>query len=86
MREGMVLLSGAGDVLSINESAAEIFGVRPDAYAGRPSCRSTARWRWSGWWNGRSRGESAEAELKMGERVFQLIGNPVEPENGAGAR
>jgi two-component system phosphate regulon sensor histidine kinase PhoR len=36
MREGMVLLSGAGDVLSINESAAEIFGVRPDAYAGRP--------------------------------------------------
>ncbi len=83
MREGMVLLSGAGDVLSINESAAEIFGVRPDAYAGRPILsvnRSVALERVV---ERALRGESAEAELKMGERVFQLIGNPVEPENGA---
>ena len=54
MREGMVLLSGAGDILSINESAAVIFGVDPKASssAGRSS-RSTARWRWKAWWSAR---------------------------------
>ncbi len=83
MREGMVLLNGAGDILSINESAAEIFGVDAEKYVGRPILsinRSVALTRVV---EGASRGESAVEELRMGDRYYQLIGNPVEPGGGA---
>ena len=83
MREGMVLLNGAGDILSINESAAVIFGVDAGKYVGRPILsinRSVALERVV---EGASRGESAVEELRMGDRYYQLIGNPVEPGGGA---
>ncbi len=83
MREGMVLLSGSGDVLSINESAAEIFGVSPKAYVGRPILSVNRSVALESVVERSLRGESAEAELKMGERTYQLIGNPVEPSGGA---
>ncbi len=78
-----MLLSGSGGILSINESAAEIFGVDPGKYVGQPILsinRSVALERVV---EGASRGESAEAELRMGSRYYQLIGNPVEPGDGA---
>lgn len=83
MREGMVLLSGAGDILSINESAAVIFGVDPRAYVGRPILSINRSVALESVVERASRGESAEAELKMNDRCYQLIGNPVEPGGGA---
>jgi two-component system phosphate regulon sensor histidine kinase PhoR len=83
MREGMVLLNGAGDILSINESAAVIFGVDAEKYVGRPILsinRSVALTRVA---EGASRGESTVEELRMDDRCYQLIGNPVEPGGGA---
>jgi len=83
MREGMVLLSGAGDILSINESAAVIFGVDPRAYVGRPILSINRSVALESVVERASHGESAEAELKMNDRCYQLIGNPVEPGGGA---
>jgi two-component system phosphate regulon sensor histidine kinase PhoR len=83
MREGMVFLSGAGDILSINESAAVIFGVDPKAYIGRPILSINRSVALESVVERASRSESAEAELKMGDRYYQLIGNPVDPGDGA---
>lgn len=83
MREGMVLLSGAGDILSINESAAVIFGVDPKAFIGKPILSINRSVALESVVERASRGESAQAELRMGERCYQLIGNPVDPGDGA---
>jgi two-component system phosphate regulon sensor histidine kinase PhoR len=84
MREGMVFLSGAGDILSINESAAVIFGVDPGAFIGKPILSINRSVALESVVERAARGESAEAELKMGDHIYQLIGNPLDP--GAGAR
>ncbi len=84
MREGMVFLSGSSDILSINESAAEIFGVNPKAYVGRPILSINRSVALESVVERAARGESAEAELRMGDRIYQLIGNPVEPGGGKG--
>lgn len=83
MREGMVFLSGAGDILSINESAAVIFGVDPKAFVGKPILSINRSVALESVVERASRGESAQAELRMGDRFYQLIGNPVDPGTGA---
>ncbi len=83
MREGMVLLNGSGDILSINESAAEIFGIHAKSFVGRPILSINRSVALTDVVEGAGRGESAQAELKMGEHLYQLIANPVEPGNPA---
>lgn len=75
----VVLPSAAGDILSINESAAVIFGVDPKAFVGRPILSINRSVALESVVERASRGESAEAELRMGDRHYQLIGNPVNP-------
>jgi two-component system, OmpR family, phosphate regulon sensor histidine kinase PhoR len=83
MREGMVFLSGTGDILSINESAAVIFGVDSKAFVGKPILLINRSVALQHVVDRSLRGESAEEELRMGDRNYQLIGNPVEPGGGA---
>ena len=83
MREGMVFLTGAGDILSINESAAVIFGVDPGAFIGKPILSINRSVALESVVERACRGESAQAELKMGDHTYQLIGNPVDPGTGA---
>ena len=82
MREGMVLLSGAGDILSINESASVIFAIDQKAYVGRPILSINRSVALQSVVERASKGENAQAELRIGERVYQLLGNPVDPGEG----
>ena len=83
MQEGLAVLDAKLQVLSLNRSAAALFGVDADTVRGR-SFLTLSR-------NGSlsqvlsravSAGESGSAELSLGGRCYQLIATPVRP--GAG--
>jgi two-component system phosphate regulon sensor histidine kinase PhoR len=86
MAEGLVVLAGDGVVLSVNRSAARLFGIMADAAVSR---HYTALTRDLSVYDAVKRalsGHTADAKLLRDGRVFQLLANPVRAdgmENGA---
>lgn len=81
MREGLVLFSAAGTVLSANRSACTVFGVTQDAVLGGgflTLCRNLAYMEAV---EAALRGESREAVLSLNGRSYRLAFSTV-PENG----
>jgi len=80
MNEGLILLSLQGDILSINRSAMNIFGVENSV--GRPALalnRSTA---FQEVVECALSGAKRDAQLTINNRYYQLIGSPVQSKDG----
>ena len=83
MREGLAVLDGNLQVLSLNRSAAALFGVSADEVRGRyfltlnrsePLARALTR--------AAAEGKVGSAGLTMAGRSYQLVATPVRPERG----
>lgn len=80
MNEGLILLSLQGDILSINRSAMNIFGVENSI--GKPALalnRSTAFQEVA---ECALMGAKGEAHLTINNRHYQLLGSPVQSKDG----
>lgn len=81
MNEGLILLSLKGNILSINRSAVKIFGA--ESSEGKHILtlnRSAALHKVV---EGALNGTKSEAQLKIKNKFYQLIGSPVESKDGA---
>jgi two-component system phosphate regulon sensor histidine kinase PhoR len=81
MNEGLILLSLKGNILSINRSAVKIFGA--ESSEGKHILtlnRSAALHKVV---EGALNGAKSEAQLKIKNKFYQLIGSPVESKDGA---
>ena len=83
MREGLAVLDGNLQILSLNRSAAALFGVSADEVRGRyfltlnrsePLARALTR--------AAAEGKVGSAGLTMAGRSYQLVATPVRPERG----
>lgn len=77
MREGLILLNAAGTVLSMNGSAARIFGVKAPARIGNDMLLVTRNASVREAVLAAQRGESADAILQAGGKHYQVLANPV---------
>lgn len=82
MYEGLVLLSTKGTILSINKSALKIFHTSDDNYAGKHILSLNRSTELQSVIEGAVNGEKAESQLRIENRYYQLIGNPVESAEG----
>ena len=83
MQEGLAVLDAKLQVLSLNRSAAALFGVDADTVRGRSFLTLSRDGSLSQVLSRAvSAGESGSAELSLGGRCYQLIATPVRP--GAG--
>ena len=73
MSEGLILLDNRGNVLSINRFALEALECDELKLIGRGRCRDEI---WLGFENALA-GEKSEVIYSQGERILQLISNPV---------
>ena len=77
MREGLIIIDSKGAVLTMNSSAARLFGVDAQAHIGQnlvsvsrnPSVREVVA--------AAQRGESADAVMERADRYHRLLANPV---------
>lgn len=77
MREGLLVLGGEGHVLTLNRSAARLFGIEAELARGRnllsvhrsPLLQQTTSMAYGG--------KSAECSLAIGSRHYQVLANPV---------
>lgn len=82
MREGLILLDQRSVVLSMNGSAARIFGVEAAGRAGGDMLAVTRDAAVSGAVAAAQAGESAEAVFERGGRYYQLLANPALRDGG----
>lgn len=85
MREGLVLLDAAGNVLSINGSAAHIFGVDGEKRIGSDLLTVTRDAAVAAAVGSALAGKSADAVFARAERYYQAFANPVAAESGKSA-
>lgn len=77
MREGLVLIDPRGRVLSVNRSAADIFSADPELCRSESYLSVNRSVELQNVVSSALDGISAEAQLKLDGRVYQLLGNPV---------
>ncbi len=77
MREGLILLSDKGIILSINKSAATIFDADANESAGKHILSINRSASVRSVFERTIRGESSQDLLTVNGRHFQLLGNPV---------
>lgn len=82
MREGLIVLGGDADILSINQSALAILSVRERDCLGRHVVHVNRDAAFQSAVNEGLTGHSADIVLTIGERDFRLLVSPV-PEGGA---
>ena len=77
MAEGLVVLADDGTVLSVNRSAARLFGVMPDTAVSGHYMALTRDLSVHDAVKHALSGSTAEARLERGGRIYQLLANPV---------
>lgn len=82
MREGLILLSHKGFILSINTSAAAIFDTDINRNIGRHILAMNRSVSMQNVFNKAIKGENSQALLTINGRHFQLLGNPVVTKGG----
>ena len=82
MREGLVLISGKGEILSINKSAARIFETDEETSAGNHILSLNRSIALQNVVEGAIGGSSTQAQLTIQSRYYQIMGNPVESLDG----
>lgn len=82
MREGLILLSHKGIILSMNASAASIFDTDVDKNIGGHILSVNRSVFMRNVFDGAVKGESTQAILSIHGRHFQLLGNPVVTKDG----
>ncbi len=81
MREGLILLSGSGNILSINKSAVTIFGAE-GIKTGDNILTLNRSEQLKSVCEEAGRGASTEAQLKIKDKYYQLLGSPVTSKEG----
>lgn len=82
MREGLILLSGKGHILSINTSAVAIFETDIDTSIGSHILSVNRSVTLQGVFEGAIKGLNMEALLSINDKHYQLLGNPVASKDG----
>jgi two-component system, OmpR family, phosphate regulon sensor histidine kinase PhoR len=82
MREGLVLLSRTSDILSINKSAIHIFGAKDDTFTGHPILSLNRSSELQSIVESTIKGAKSEAQLKIENKYYQIIGSPAASEDG----
>ena len=77
MREGLILISAKGNILSINESAGEIFQADIEKSIGSHILTVNRSVTMQKVFEGALSGINTEALLSINSRHFQLLGSPV---------
>ena len=77
MREGLVMLDASGKVLSINESAANVFGVKADEIIGESLLAASRDAGLHDMVNRSFSGADGDIHLLDGDRRYQVYANPV---------
>lgn len=82
MREGLILLSGKGNILSINTSAVAIFETDIDTSIGSHILSVNRSVTLQSVFEGAIKGLNMEALLSINDKHYQLLGNPVASKDG----
>jgi two-component system phosphate regulon sensor histidine kinase PhoR len=85
MREGLILVSGKGNILSINKSATAIFGADSNTSIGNHILTVNRSVEMQSVFEGAIKGCYTEALIPLHKKHYKLLGNPALPKDDAPA-
>ena len=83
MREGLLLLNESANIISINQSAARVFGTAVDACIGNHILSLNRSIEMQNVVSGAQQGNDSESLLQMGKRYYQLLASPFSADSSA---